>query len=108
MNVTKIKDYVRGWFIGNFEPSLLKTSNFEVGVLTHPKGEQWPTHYHKEIIEYNVLVSGKMTVHGKELNSGDVFVFDKGEIADPVFIEDCTVVCVKVPSIPSDKFEIKK
>lgn len=108
MNVTKIRDYVRGWFIGNFEPSLLKTSDFEVGILTHLKGEKWPAHYHKETIEYNVLVSGKMTVQGKELNSGDVFVFDKGEIADPVFLEDCTVVCVKVPSIPSDKFEIEK
>lgn len=108
MNVTKIVDYVRGWFIGDFEPTILRTKDFEVGVLTHPKGEQWPPHYHKESVEYNVLISGKMVVQGKELNSGDVFVFEKGEIADPVFLEDCTVVCVKVPSIPSDKFEIKQ
>lgn len=108
MNVTKITDYVRGWFIGNFEPSLLKTSDFEVGLLTHKQGEQWPSHYHKESIEYNILISGKMVVQGKELNNGDVFVFEKEEIADPVFLEDCTVVCVKVPSIPSDKFEVEK
>lgn len=106
MNVTKINDYVRGWFIGDFNPTVLRTKDFEVGVLTHPKGEKWPPHYHKESIEYNVLVSGKMVVQGKELNSGDVFVFEKGEIANPVFLEDCTVVCVKVPSIPSDKFEV--
>jgi quercetin dioxygenase-like cupin family protein len=106
MNVTKIKDYVRGWFIGNFEPSLLKTKDFEVGVLTHSKGEKWAAHYHKQSIEYNVLISGKMIVQEKELNSGDVFVFDKGEIADPIFLEDCTLVVVKVPSIPSDKFEV--
>jgi quercetin dioxygenase-like cupin family protein len=106
MIVTKIKDYVRGWFIGNFEPSLLKTDQFEVGLLTHKKGEAWAAHYHKESIEYNVLVSGKMVIQGKELNSGDVFVFNKGEIADPDFLEDCTLVVVKVPSIPSDKFEV--
>lgn len=106
MNVSKITDYVRGWFIGDFDPTVFRTKDFEVGVLTHPKGEKWPPHYHKESIEYNVLVSGKMVVQGKELNSGDVFVFGKGEIADPVFLEDCTVVCVKVPSIPSDKFEV--
>jgi quercetin dioxygenase-like cupin family protein len=100
MNVTKITDYVRGWFIGNFEPSLLKTSDFEVGLLTHKKGEYWAPHYHKESVEYNVLVSGKMVVQGKELNSGDVFVFDK--------VEDCTLVVVKSPSIPSDKFEVEK
>ena len=107
MNVSKISDYVRGWFIGNFEPSILKTKYFEVGLLTHKKGEYWAPHYHKESIEYNVLISGRMLVQEKELNSGDVFVFQKGEIADPIFIEDCTLVVVKVPSIPSDKFEVE-
>jgi quercetin dioxygenase-like cupin family protein len=108
MNITKITDYTRGWFIGNFEPSLLKTSDFEVGLLTHKKGEYWAPHYHKESVEYNVLVTGKMTVQGKVLNSGDVFAFQKGEVADPVFHEDCTLVVVKVPSIPSDKFEVEQ
>jgi hypothetical protein len=106
MNITKIKDYVRGWFIGNFEPSILKTSDFEVGLLTHKKDEYWAPHFHKDSVEYNVLISGKMIVRGKELNSGDVFVFEKEEVADPVFLEDCTLVVVKVPSIPSDKFEV--
>jgi quercetin dioxygenase-like cupin family protein len=106
MNIGNIEDYVRGWFIGDFEPSLLRTKDFEVGVLRHKKDEIWPPHYHKESVEYNVLISGKMVVQGKELNSGDVFVFQKGEIADPIFLEDCTLVVVKVPSIPSDKFEV--
>jgi quercetin dioxygenase-like cupin family protein len=106
MNVTKITDYVRGWFIGNFEPSLLKTKDFEVGLLTHKKGEEWAAHYHKESVEYNILISGKMIIQGRELNSGDVFVFEKGEVADPIFLEDCTLVVIKVPSIPSDKFEV--
>lgn len=106
MNVTKITDYSRGWFIGNFEPSLLKTDQFEVGFLSHKKDEHWAPHYHKESVEYNVLVSGKMVIQGKELNSGDVFVFEKGEIADPIFLEDCKIIVVKVPSIPSDKFEV--
>lgn len=106
MNVTKITDYVRGWFIGDFEPSLLRTSDFEVGIMSHKKDEKWPAHYHKESVEYNVLTAGKMIVQGRELNSGDVFVFEKGEIADPIFLEDCTIVVVKVPSIPSDKFEV--
>ena len=47
-----------------------------------------------------------MIIQGKELSNGDVFIFQKGEIADPIFLEDCTLVVVKVPSIPSDKFEV--
>jgi mannose-6-phosphate isomerase-like protein (cupin superfamily) len=108
MHVTKLSDYVRGYFIGNFEPSILRTKDFEVAVLTHKKDEKWPAHYHKECVEYNVLLEGCMTIQGKQLNAGDVFVFEKGEVADPVFYEDCRVVCVKVPSIPTDKFEVKK
>jgi hypothetical protein len=47
-----------------------------------------------------------MIIQDKELNSGDVFVFTPGEIADPIFLEDCTVLVVKIPSIPGDKYEV--
>lgn len=107
MNLSKLKDYHRGWIIGDFDPSILRTKDFEIGVLFHPKGEVWTAHYHKDSVEYNVLITGKMIIQGKEINSGDVFVFEKNEVADPVFLEDCTVLCVKVPSIPSDKYEVK-
>ena len=108
MKVTRLSDYTRGWVIGDFEPSALRTKDFEVAVLTHKQGEIWPAHYHKEGVEYNILISGKMVIQGTELNAGDVFVLDRYEVADPVFLEDCKVVCVKTPSIPSDKFEVTK
>lgn len=106
MNITKIGDYHRGWFIGDFEPSVLRTKDFEVGILRHKKGEYWPPHYHEKSVEYNVLLVGKMSIGGVVLSAGDVFVFDKGEVADPVFFEDCILAVVKVPSIPGDKREI--
>jgi len=45
-----------GWFIGDFEPSVLRTSDFEVCYKEHKKGEDWPRHYHKEATEYNLLL----------------------------------------------------
>ena len=80
MQITRIENYTRGWFIGDFEPSVLRTKGFEVGLLTHKKGEYWAPHYHKESVEYNLLVSGSMTIQNKLLNPGDLFVFEKGEI----------------------------
>jgi len=103
MIVTKLKDYTRGWVIGNFLPSILKTDLFEVGILTHTKGEKWAAHTHKIATEYNILIKGSMMVCDVELSSGDCFVIEPGEIADPIFHEDCTIICVKVPSIPGDK-----
>jgi quercetin dioxygenase-like cupin family protein len=106
MKKTRIEDYKRGWFIGDFEPSLLKTKDFEVSYMRHSKGEVWPAHYHKRSEEYNVLIEGKMIIQGQLLVSGDVFMFEKDEIADPVFLEDCKLIVVKVPSVIGDKYEV--
>jgi len=94
----------RGWFIGNFDPSLLKTTHVEVGVLTHLKGEYWSPHYHMLGTEYNVLLTGKMRVCNTELSAGDTFVIEPYEVADPIFHEDCTIICVKFPGNNNDKY----
>lgn len=105
MVVEKISNMHRGWFIGNFDPSILKTKDFEVGLLTHKKGEYWPKHYHVIATEYNLLISGSMIIKQTKIEPGDIFVLEPYEVADPEFLEDCTVLCVKVPSIPGDKYE---
>jgi quercetin dioxygenase-like cupin family protein len=106
MKKFNIKDFWRGWFIGNFEPSVLKTDQFEVGVLSHPKGEQWPKHYHKIGTEYNVLLEGSMIINGVSISVGDVFVLEPYDVAEPEFLEDCKILCVKAPSVPGDKYEV--
>jgi quercetin dioxygenase-like cupin family protein len=102
----KLNNMTRGWFIGDFEPSLLKTKDFEVGILTHKKGEEWPKHYHKIATEYTVLISGSMTICGELIETGTIFILEPNEIADPVFHEDCTVVVVKTPSVVGDKYVV--
>lgn len=105
MKVSKLADTHRGWVIGHFS-DILKTTDFEVGVLTHLKGEKWPAHVHRVATEYNVLVTGSMRVCDTELIAGDIFIIEPNEIADPTFYEDCTIVCIKVPSVPGDKYII--
>jgi|TARA_R110002074_G_scaffold10220_1_gene39260 mannose-6-phosphate isomerase-like protein (cupin superfamily) len=108
MKVMKLEDMFKGWFIGDFEPTAYKSKDFEVCYRVHPKGEKWEWHYHKEITEINLLVSGKMIMQGKELNVGDIFIVNPYEIADPDFLEDCGIVCVKTPSTPGDKYVVKE
>ena len=62
----------------------------------------------KEAVEINVLITGKMIINEKLLSPGNIFLIEKNEIADPEFLEDCTIVCVKTPSIPGDKYEVKE
>lgn len=94
-----------GWFIGNFEPSVLKTTNFEICYKQHKKDEKWPIHYHREAVEINYLIKGKMTIHGLLLQTGDIFRIDPWEVANPVFLEDCELIIVKIPSVIGDKYE---
>lgn len=108
MDILKIDDMKSGWFIGNFEPAAFKTDAFEVCYKEHKSGEIWDVHYHKESIEINYLVKGKMKIQNKELNQGDIFILKPFEIADPIFLEDCTVVIIKTPSVPGDKYVVKK
>ena len=88
-----------GWFIGNFNPSAYKTKQFEVCFKQHKKNEIWETHYHKVATEINFLISGSMIIQGTTIVSGDIFILEPGEIADPTFLEDCSLVVVKTPSI---------
>jgi hypothetical protein len=104
MRLAKLKDMKGGWFIGDFQPSVLQTPHCEVSVKLHPKGEQWDTHYHKVATEVNVLVSGSMTMNTVLLGPGDIFVMEPLDVAAPVFHEDCTIVCVKLPSVKDDKY----
>lgn len=106
MEVSRIEDYVGGWFAGNFSPSAYQTESFEVCFKKHSAGETWPAHYHKESDEINFLRSGRMVIQGRELQAGDVFIIKRYEIADPVFLEDCEIFIVKTPSNPGDKYEI--
>lgn len=106
MKVHKIADMVSGWFVGGFEPTVHYTEDFEVNYRLHPAGQHWDTHYHTKVKEINLLVRGKMTLQDQELNAGDIFVLEPWEIANPVFLEDCEVVTVKVPS-GNDKVVVK-
>ena len=99
----RIENYTRGWLIGDFEPSLFKTKNFEVAVISHHRDEKIPLHYHSELEEYNVLLSGKMIVNNQELVEGDVFVLARKEVVNVTVLEDSKVLCIKIPSIPEDK-----
>ena len=107
MEVFKIDNMQGGWYAGNLSPVAFSTSDFEVCYKKHIQGEDWPKHYHKEADEINFLRSGKMIIQGTELVAGDIFILRKGEVADPVFLEDCEVFIVKTPSVPGDKFIVK-
>jgi len=106
MRMDRIERFKNGWIIGDFEPSLLRTKDFEISVMHHKKGAYIPLHYHHLVEEMNVFVVGSMTCNGRLLVPGDIFIFEKDEVSDCDVHEDTTIVVVKVPSIIGDKYNV--
>lgn len=108
MILSRIEDMIGGWFVGNFSPTSFNTKDVEVSYKRHPKGEIWDLHYHEKVTEINLLVRGEMIIQGKNLTAGDIFVISPYEIADPTFLDNCEIVCVKIPGIPNDKVVVRR
>lgn len=105
MKLAKLQDMKGGWYIGDFDCAY-QTKQFEVSFKIHKKESVWDTHYHKYVTEINLLVRGKMTIHDKILLPGDIFILEPYEIANPVFDDNCEIICVKVPGIRMDKVTV--
>lgn len=102
-----LKDFHRGWFIGNFEPSLVRTEDFEIAVQEHKKGDIIDPHYQLTATEYNCVLFGSILVNNTILSKGDFFIFKPMEPCNIKIIEDVTILCVKMPSAgPADKVVI--
>ena len=97
-----------GWFIGNFEPSLLKTNDVEVAVKKYKAGDAEKAHYHKIATEYTVILEGKVRMMGIEYNEGEILTISPMESTDFLALTDVTTVVVKVPGASNDKYITKK
>lgn len=92
----------RGWFIGDFPEAIFQTKDFEVCWQTNPRGHA-TSHYHKQITEITLIVSGKVLTNGNIYTAGDIYVLEPGDISQTEYLEETAVLTVKTPSIPSDK-----
>lgn len=104
MEVRKLKDMVRGWFIGNFEPSCFSTEAVEVAVKSYKAGDKEAAHYHKIATEITEILSGRVRMNETELVTGDIAVVYPGEIVEFEALEDSSNVVVKVPGALNDKY----
>lgn len=104
MKTAKLEEMIKGWFVGNFEPSLLKTNDVEVAVKEYKKGDYEERHYHKIATEITVIISGHVRMNGIEYSKGDIIVIEPGEATDFEALEDSVSTVVKYPGANNDKY----
>lgn len=104
MKLNKLNKFTKGWFVGDFNPTLVPTNGFEVAVKEYKAGDYEEMHYHKIATEITVICSGKVEMNGSTFVSGDIITIEPGETTDFKVIEDTITTVVKIPCVKDDKY----
>lgn len=96
--------FTRGWFIGNFIPSLHTSSEFEIAVKHYQAGESEPSHIHRVAKEWTVIISGEVEMNGIKYTKNDIIEIDPGEYSNFHALTDAATVVFKMPSVKDDKY----
>ena len=100
----RIEEMIKGWFIGNFEPTLYKTNDVEVGVKQYKAGDYETSHHHKIATEFTVVLNGEVEMSGKRYKDGDIVKISPGVSTDFKAITDVTTFVIKMPGVNNDKY----
>ena len=104
VKIFKLENFTNGWFIGDFDPSLLKNTGVELAVMNKKKGRGINDfHYHQHCTEINVLIKGKISINDLIINENEIFVFDPNVPSVYEYLEDCTFVVFKNKPSNNDK-----
>ena len=103
MESYKLDDFFKGWVVGNFQPTLHLTSHFEVGVKHFAVGEVEAAHKQLVATEITIVISGRIRLGKEEFSDGDIISIPPHEVADFEALTECSLVCIKFPSLPDDK-----
>lgn len=105
MKVDNILNYKNGWIVGDFEPSLIKSKEFDIGIVNIKKGFVGDKHFHLIHTEYNIIIQGQVLIynHGV-LSDGDIFIYNPKDKSELEFLEDTTILVIKSPATKNDKY----
>lgn len=104
MKKSELKNFFKGWFIGNFEPTLDNTDGFEIAVKRYKKGDSEESHTHKISTEYTIIVSGEVKMNDYYYGEDDIIVIEPGEYTDFECLSDVVTCVVKIPCTKDDKY----
>jgi mannose-6-phosphate isomerase-like protein (cupin superfamily) len=100
----QLGQFTKGWFVGNFSPTILPSNDVEVAVKHYRAGESEAAHYHKVATELTLIVSGRVRMSGEEVGPGEIIRIEPGQATDFVPLTDATTVVVKMPCVSGDKY----
>jgi len=104
LKIDNLDQMVKGWFVGNFDPSVIKTNDVEVGIKKYKEGEYEESHYHKIATEITVILEGRVKMNGVEYTQGEIITIPPMTSTDFKTLSDVITVVVKHPGANNDKY----
>ena len=105
MQIKHISSMHKGWLIGDFTPSMIRTEQFEFAIQQYKAGDVEFYHYHKIASELTVIIQGTAEMNGQRFQEGDAILLEPGEGTDFKAISNVITAVIKIPSVKNDKFE---
>jgi len=106
MELYNLKNMIKGWFIGNFEPTILKTDLFEIAIKKYKAGDEEIEHYHKIAKEFTIIISGIVSFNNKKYHEDDIIIIEQNEKVKFKSITNSKTLVIKIPSCVNDKFSV--
>lgn len=104
MKESNLRDFRKGWVVGDFVDSLFRTKDVEVAIKRYRKNDVEPKHVHKITKEFTIVVYGAISMNGEIFHEESIIVVEPGESVEFKSITDSITCCIKSPSIPGDKY----
>lgn len=104
MKVFSLDDMTKGWFVGNFSPTVLSTTQVEVAVKRYKAGEYESAHHHKIATEITVITDGEVRMNDVVYRAGAILVIEPNTPTDFLALTDVTTTVVKYPGANDDKY----
>jgi len=108
MRLYELQNFKGGWFIGDFDPSIFRSKDFEVAIKSYSAGTVEPLHVHKVATEFTVIVTGQAQINGETFGPGSIVVLEPNEPAEFKAMTEVTTTVIKFPSAPNDKYILEK
>lgn len=106
MEKNNLENFIKGWFIGNFKPTLYNTNDFEIAIKRYKKNDYEESHYHKIATEYTVIINGKVIMNDIIYKKNDIIIIKPNDKTNFKCLTNVTTVVIKTPSVEDDKYVI--
>jgi len=108
MKLFRLDTMKGGWFVGNFEPTCLRTDAMEVACKMYKADARETPHVHRVATEITLIAVGRVIMNGQVFTAGDIILLEPGEAATFQVLEDAITMVVKAPSVMGDKYPVRE